>query len=391
MKRLLSVSVTAGADSTGHIAAICCRGAMAAGWDVVLAYGRGEPAADIPSFSLTDTAGMIGHGLATRLADSHGLASKVATRRLIEKIESFRPDVVHLHNIHGYYLHYPTLFEYLARTGQPVVWTLHDLWPLTGHCAYFKDCDGWQSGCRGGCPERAQYPAALFSRAARNYDLKSKYFNLPGLNLRLVGVSEWITDIARRSLLGNHPVSTIRNGIDLALLKPLAERNDECLLIGVASNWEARKGLADFARVAKELDPSWRIRLVGVPRRLEYTLPSRIERVPFLKDAHHLTLEYGNATVFANLTYADNYPLTQLEALACGTPVVAYASGGAPESIIPECGRVVAPGVDPHTLIKAIEEAARLDRADCRAHARECFSEAAMQAAYLELYENAWE
>lgn len=388
MKRLLCVSVTAGADSTGRIASQTCRGAMDAGWDVLLAYGRGAPATDVPSFSLADAAGIFLHGLATRLADRHGLASRRATARLIEKIGDYRPDVVHLHNIHGYYLHYPTLFEYLARTGIPTVWTLHDLWPVTGHCAFFKDCNGWQCGCPGHCPEKAQYPAALFSNAARNFDLKAHYFNLPGLDLRIVGVSEWTSEIARHSLLSKHPVTTIPNGIDTNVFKPLSAQEGRPILLGVASNWDARKGGADFARLAEALDSSWRIRLVGVPRRLEHHLPSRIEILPYISDTHSLAEEYARARVFANLTYADTCALTQLEALACGTPVVTYASGGAPESITPECGCVVAPGADTPSLIAAIDYAAGLDRETCRSVATENYSLPKMQAAYIKLYDH---
>ena len=387
MKRLLSVSVTGGSDSTGRIAALSCRGAMEAGREVLLAYGRGSAPADVPSVSLVDRPGMLLHGMATRLADRHGLSSKAATFRLIDTIENFSPDVIHLHNIHGYYLHYPTLFEYLARTGVPTVWTLHDVWPMTGHCAFFKDCGGWLSGCRGRCPERAAYPAALFSKSARNYDLKAKYFNLPGLNLHLVGVSEWITDIVKRSLLSQHPVSTILNGVDTDLFHPLEGPSGQRILLGVANGWEARKGASDFARLAHELDPSWRIRMVGVPSAMRHRLPSRIETVPHISDAHLLAADYARATVFANLTYDDNCPLTELEALSCGTPVVAYTSGGAPECITPQCGRVVVPGADIPTLTQAIEEAATLSRTDCRSIALKRYAVQTMQAAYLELYD----
>ncbi len=390
MRRLLSVSVTAGADATGRIAAQTCRGALDAGWEVLLCYGRGDAPADIPSFSIADRPGMILHGLATRLTDRHGLHSARATHRLIGRIESFKPDVVHLHNIHGYYLNYPLLFEYLARTGIPTVWTLHDCWAMTGHCASVRDCRRWLEGCGGHCPGRRDYPASLLlSASAANFVRKECAFNRPGLNLTIVGVSEWTSAMARQSLLRNHPIVTIPNGVDTSIFTPDAapkpSAHERPILLGVARNW-AVKGGADFARLAEDLPSHWRIRLVGLTGSEARQMPERVEVVPYIRHPRQLAAEYSQATVFANLTYADTCALTQLEAMACGTPVVAYATGGAPESVTPLTGRVVAPGSDNATILQAIAEAATLNPADCRSHALSRYSLRAMQSAYTTLY-----
>lgn len=384
--RVLCVSVTAGDDSTGRIANQICEGIIKEGGQALLVYGRGRPADAVPCYKMATLPEVLFHVAYTRLTDRHGLASAHATRRLIRKIEEFKPDVVHLHNIHGYYVNYPILFNYLAEQHIPAVWTLHDCWAFTGHCAYFRDCEGWRNGCTMNCPRKNSYPSSLRSASGTNYASKLAHFSQQGLHLTGIGVSDWITRIAGETTLKGIPLTTIHNGVDTEIFHPGAVKVPEHpILLGVARKWEERKGLDDFVRLADCLPGHWRIRLVGIPAKLQKKLPERIEAVPYVDSVTDMATEYASATVFANLTYADAFPLTNLEALACGTPVVTYRSGGAADAITGECGRVVEPGCDMTTLTKAIIEAAALDRRKCRSHAVSNYSLEKMQKNYYDL------
>jgi hypothetical protein len=115
------------------------------------------------------------HLTKTRIFDTHGFGSKITTKSFINELEKLNPDVIHLHNIHGYYLHIELLFEYLKKSNKPVVWTLHDCWSFTGHCAYFEydGCEKWKLGCNS-CPQKNSYPSSLVIDNSHGNYLKKK-------------------------------------------------------------------------------------------------------------------------------------------------------------------------------------------------------------------------
>lgn len=338
MKYLFLNSV-AGYASTGRIAAEKCRELMKEGHDCVLAYGRGAAnCADIPTIRIGSDWDCRRHALRNRLLDDQGFGSRAATRRFLEKVREYDPDVIWLHNIHGYYLHIGLLFDYLRHCGKKIYWTLHDCWSFTGHCAYFDfaGCDRWKTGCHD-CPQKGTYPASLLRDNSRqNYEKKKVLFtNIP--NLTLITPSRWLAELVQESFLREYPVEVVYNTINTDIFKPtpgdFRQRyalEKKKIVLGVASVWEERKGLRDFVKLAECLPENYKIVLVGVE---EQTLPNTILALPRTNSAEALAKIYSAADVFVNPTYEDNYPTVNLEARACGTRVVSYATGGCAETL----------------------------------------------------------
>lgn len=403
MPRLLQINVTANSGSTGRIAEGIGRLAMADGFESTIAYGRGDGGGSASQLlRIGSTADVIAHGLLTRLTDRHGLGSAAATRRLVAEMERMQPDIIHLHNIHGYYLNYRLLFDFLAGSGIPVVWTLHDCWPMTGHCAYFsrKGCGLWREGCHD-CPLHRSYPGSLLAdRSRRNFADKKAAFGAVE-NMTIVGVSDWLHSIAAESFLGHYPALTIRNGIDLGAFSPgTAEDNAatraalgigcrEKMLLGAANVWTANKGLDDFIRLSRRLPDGVRTVLVGLTRRQLRSLPRNIIGLEHTADCTRLAALYSAADVFVNPSWEDSLSMTNIEAAACGTPVASYDSCGMPETLSEATGIAVARG-DVGALAAAAIELCGRDRRQtaeaCRSHAAAHFDAGRCFAAYIELY-----
>lgn len=342
---LLQINVTANWGSTGRIAEDIGKLAIKEGWKSWIAYGRGKPISSSNLIRIGNDLDMRFHALQSRIFDNHGLASKKTTNQFIKSIEQIKPDLIHLHNIHGYYLNYPILFNYLKKWGGPVVWTLHDCWPFTGHCAYYDyaECNKWQTHCES-CPQLRSYPASFLSdRSFKNFDQKIKSFcNLP--NLTFVPVSDWLKNELSKSFLKQYPAITIHNGIDLSQFHQVDVFNKDKntkIVLGVASVWDRRKGLAEFEKLRTLLPPEYVIILVGLSQDQISHLPLGITGIRRTESIEQLVYLYNMADVFANPTLEDNFPTTNLEALACGTPIVTYNTGGSPESIDFETGKVV--------------------------------------------------
>jgi len=349
MYTLLQINTALGRGSVGALVARIGAAASAEGWRSVVAHGRRyvAPAVSaVESVVIGSRADEMVHLAASRLLDRHGLASRRATRRLVELIRrDIRPDVVHLHNLHGYYLNYPELFGCLAEADVPVVWTLHDCWSFTGHCGFYDaaGCRRWLRGC-GECPCRRVYPASCgLSRSAANFRLKRRLFTSLGDRLTLVTPSRWLAAEVGRSFMQGTRTVTIPNGIDLSEFTPVAAKVPRSVL-GVAMPWTAAKGLDDFSELRRLLPAEYEITLVGLSAAQLRRLPRGIRGVGRISDPRALAREYSRAGVYVNLTYQDNYPTVNLEALACGTPVVTYASGGSPEAVTADTGAVVPTG-----------------------------------------------
>jgi glycosyltransferase involved in cell wall biosynthesis len=318
------------------------------------------------------------------------LGSAHATRQLINFLRNQRFDVIHLHNLHGYYLNYPILFDFLRDAGTSTIWTFHDNWPITGHCSNFErvDCQKWRSGCHA-CPLTSAYPKALIDKSPRNYALKSRVFT--GIErLTIVTPSHWLADKVAGSFLKQYNRLTIPNGIDLRAFQPCDAKSSRPLVLGVASVWPPSKGLADFTRLRTLLPPDYRIVLIGLSKQQIATLPKGIEGIRRTERIAELAQWYSRASVFVNPTYSDNFPTTNLEALACGTPVVTYQTGGSPESLSPSTGASVKAG-NIEELAAQIREWVALSspelHATCRAHAEASYSAHDRFSEYLKAYE----
>lgn len=349
--KIFQINTVCGIGSTGRIAVDISHVLEKAGHESCIAYGRGGAPKDVESYRIDSAWEVYAHAFFSRLTDRQGLYSTAATKRLIQKIKEYNPDIIHLHNIHGYYLNYDVLFRFLSAYNKPVVWTLHDCWPFTGHCAYFDfvHCDKWKEGCYH-CPQKSSYPASCFlDRSRKNYDLKKALFTKVE-KLCIVTPSHWLAGLVKESFLGKYPVKVIHNGIDLHIFKPTSSnfRRENGLegykiILGVASPWTPRKGLSDFIKLSKMMDDHTRIVLVGLSDRQIKKLPPHIIGIKRTNNPQELAGLYTTADVFFNPTYEDNYPTTNLESLACGTPVVTYNTGGSPESV-GENGAVVDKG-----------------------------------------------
>lgn len=402
MKRLLQINITANWGSHGKIAEGIGRLVMAHGWESVIAYGRWSNSSQSRLYHIGSMMDERWHCVAARLLDNQGLMSRGATARLIAYINNYRPSLIHLHNIHGYYLHYPMLFEYLSRADIPVVWTLHDCWAFTGHCAHYiyAGCEKWQTHCCH-CSQIDAYPKSYFmDRSARNYDLKRAAFTSVS-RLTIVPVCQWLKGEVARSFLKDLPTHLIYNGIDLDAFRPNADKEvarrkygipaDKHLVLGVASNWY-RKGLEDFFLLRRSLSDDYAVAVVGL-NRVEEEKARRhgLISIRRIGDVGELTSLYTLADVYCNLTWEDNFPTTNLEAMACGTPVVTYRTGGSPEVITPETGIVVDRG-DVEGMVQAVRIIVNNGKdgygCACRQHIRDNYDQSQRFAEYLHLYES---
>lgn len=322
---------------------------------------RGERFPDT-YYRIGGAVGKTAHIVLAKLTGCHGRYSRFATYQLIRKIRQANPDVIHLHNIHGWYLNWKMLFDFLKNADIPVVWTLHDCWAFTGHCPHFMavGCEQWEEGCYE-CPLYKLYPGCLFDDSKKQYALKRQCFTgVP--NLTIVTPSQWLAGLVKQSYLKEYDTVVINNGIDLRKFKPRASDfrkkyglQDKCVLLGVAFDWSARKGIDDIKQLAKDLPQEFAIVLVGVSEAIAKALPGRIIAIACTQNQEQLAEIYSAADLFVNPTLEDNFPTVNMEALACGTPVITYQTGGSPESLTEECGRVV-PYHDYNALKNAVLE-----------------------------------
>jgi putative colanic acid biosynthesis glycosyltransferase len=322
------------------------------GHECVLAAGREKPMEGMDVIKIGTPLSKYWHLFVSRVFDAHGLASKVATKKIIRKIEEYNPDLIQLHNLHGYYLNYKYLFEYMKSNNTPVVWTLHDCWGFTGHCAHFDyiKCEKWKQRCYK-CPQQKMYPKSIMIDAsARNYDEKKKSFiGVP--NMTIITPSVWLASQVKESFLKDYPIKVIYNGLDLKLFKPtngnFKQRNnlsDKIIVLGVAQVWGERKGFKYFIEMASRLDDKFKLVMVGLSDKQMKYLPDQILGVPHTTNTQELIEIYSAADIFVNPTLEDTFPTTNLEALACGTPVITFDTGGSVESIDESCGLIVKQG-----------------------------------------------
>ena len=407
MKKLLQINpVVRENTSTGKIMRALGELAMDAGWASYIAYSRARDGVPAHSSQLVPVGNKLDlgiHWLATRLLDAHGLASRRATRQLIRHIREIDPDIVHIHNVHGYFLNYPLLCRFLAQRGKPVLWTTHDCWLFTGHCYHYSaaGCDRWKTGCHD-CPQKSAFPKSwLRDRSRRNWeDKRAAFAGIP--TLRLVAVSQWMKGELAQSFLRDVPCQVISNGIDLQTFRPRPEEAVPVrkrhgiaaphFYLAVASLWLPEKGLSDLAGLAGRLAADEQLVLVGrMSEEQRASLPREVITIARTEDAGALAALYTAADALVNPTWQDNYPTVNLEAIACGTPVVTYRTGGSVESVTPDTGIVVEQG-DVAGLADALhrirEKGKEAFSRPCREYALAHFSKEDRFKDYISLYEN---
>ena len=373
MKRLLLVNSVCGTGSTGKIVARIAAEYEAQGWEVQIGDGQYAPVPESCRKWAVPIGNMLErriHQVLTRFLDWHAdrICSYFATRRFLRWAEGWKPDVLWIHNIHGYYLNYELLFKWIKRHPEmEVKWTLHDCWSFTGHCSYFtmSGCDKWRTGCCGKCVEKGQYPKSWgLSAAKSNWERKRRAF-CGVKKMMLITPSKWLADLTRESFLKEYPVEVVHNTIDTSVFKPtpgdVKKRlgvEDKKLILGVASTWDRRKGLQDFYRLRELLDDRCAIVLVGLTPKQIKALPKGIVGIERTNSAQELAELYSAADWFFNPTREDNYPTVNLEAVACGCRVTTYDVGGSAETVEGCRDAIVLRGADksPEGFVRAMNE-----------------------------------
>ena len=361
--KILQINSVCGVGSTGRIATDLYKVIEEAGHECVIAYGRGTAPEGIKTIKIGTNFDNYMHVAKTRIFDKHGFGSTKATKEFIKKVEEYDPDVIHLHNIHGYYINTEILFEYLKRANKKVVWTLHDCWAFTGHCSHFDyiGCDKWKNGCKK-CPQKNEYPSSKIADASEfNYEKKKELFTSVKY-MTIVTPSKWLAGLVKESFLGKYEVIVINNGIDLDVFKPTESDfrekyglQDKKIILGVASVWTERKGVNTFIELSEKLDDNFKIILVGVNKKQKSMLPKNVIGITRTNNVKELAEIYTVADVFVNPTLEEVMGLTNVEALACGIPVITFDSGGSVECIDESSGKIVTKG-DIDKLIKYINE-----------------------------------
>lgn len=316
---------------------------------VTFSAPKDEPAPKCHRYFGTKTENLV-HRCFSVFTGISGTGSVRGTKALLAELEVFQPDVLHLHNLHGWFINLPMLFDFIRRHNIKTVWTLHDCWGFTAQCSHFsmEKCEKWKSGCYR-CPRYRLYPYTYVDRTRKMWKLKKKWFS--GVkDLTIVTPSQWLAGLVKQSFLGEYPVQVIHNGIDLSVFQPTESDfrqtyhipEDVCILLGVASSWTYRKGLDVFAELANRLDPkAYQIVLVGTDDRFTRELPENILCFHRTESPQELAKIYTAADLFINPTREEVLGLVNIEALACGTPVLTFDTGGSPECIDEICGSAV--------------------------------------------------
>lgn len=397
MPTLLQLDTCLGVGSTGKIAEIIGGLAKKSGWDSYLCHGsRFVRKSSLSSFQMGSKLDEYGHYVLSRVFDQHGLGSCGPTRGLINHLEEIKPDVVQIHNIHGYYANYKMLFKYLAEKGIPTVMTMHDFWLMTGHCAYInKSCERWKTGC-GKCPRLGEYPASLLDRTQKNWSLKKDLFELFNHDrLVIVPVSYWLEGYAKQSLLGECKIHTIQNGVNTKLFKPyegehsgLYNRIDwkKFTIITVADRWTDANGFNDIIALGKSLPDGMQILMVGLNDQQMQGLPDKIVGIGHTDNVEQLIELYTAADVLFNASREVTFGLVTAEAMACGTPAIVFRNTAGEEIVDGNTGYVIDAIGEIPDLVYACREKAEVYKQSCRERIVDKFDSIKQYSKYIDLY-----
>lgn len=360
--KVIQINTVFNTGSTGKITAALYQLSLDNDIEPLVAYGRGSTPTEhsVNGYLIGSKIDFFNHVLYNFFTGKNGFASKKKTIKFLEWLDIQKPDIIHLHNIHGFYIHVGLLFDYIKAHNIPVIWTLHDCWPFTGHCAFFDyiNCEKWKTHCKSCEIYRTNYPYSIFKdNSYENYELKKTSFTgVP--NMTIVTPSQWLAKKVKLSFLSEYPIKVINNGIDLNIFKPtnsdiipLAKTlHNYKILLGVANVWDKRKGLDYFIELSKEFNSKngYHIVLIGLSKKQCYEINkfsnNQITCLARTNKQSELAAWYSVAHLYINPTLEDNFPTTNLEALACGTPVITFNTGGSPESLTEATGKVVRQG-----------------------------------------------
>ena len=400
MPKILQITIDGNIGSTGRIAEAIGIFAMERGWVSYIAHGRFARPSNSKIIKIGTATDVWTHGMQTRLFDMHGLGTKSSTIKFINQVKDIKPDVIHLHNIHGYYINMEVLFNYLSKTTIPLIWTFHDCWAFTGHCSHFDfvGCEKWKTECHH-CPQKRDYPASyFFDRSRKNFQLKKELFtSVP--DMTIVSVSKWLDNVVSESFLSHISREVIYNGVDIDIFNPVTDRDkvkeklaigNGLMILGVAGVWPKQKGLKDFIKLSEVISKEDSIVLVGLNELQINSLPPNIIGIARTENQQELKDLYATADVFLNLSVEETFGLTTAEALSCGTPAIVYNSTACPELVDAETGFVVKRN-DIDALLAAVNTVRQNGKAfysaACRNRAIKLFNQNERFNDYIDLYE----
>lgn len=394
--KVLLINTFIGATSTGNLTYDIYKTNLYEGNECVIAYGRLDKKNCPNSYRISNKIDYTLHGLWTRITDLNGLGSPFATQKFIKFMEEYQPDIIHLHNLHGYYLNLPLFFDYLKKKDIPVVWTFHDCWPFTGHCPYYSNiqCEKWQTQCYK-CPKKREHPASYFlDNSKYNYNMKKNLFTKLD-RMVITPVSNWLSSEVKKSFFNECDIRTVYNGVDLERFKPIKSiyfrekygLENKKILLGVAINWVESKGLRDFISLSEIIDDEYCIVLIGLDREQRKGLPKNIVGLGRTDSIEELVEIYSAADVFVNPSREETFGMVTAEAMACGTPAVVYNATASPELVDKETGIIAQVG-DVEGLYDAIKKIDKTDMKEaCIARAKKLFDKQQNQKQYLAIYE----
>ena len=343
---IAQINATCGAGSTGKICISVSELLSENGAENYIFYSSGS--SDYPlGIKYANEIAIKMQTLVSRISGNYGFEARSITERLIKELERISPNIIHIHNIHSHSCNLEILFNYIRKNNIKTYWTFHDCWAFTAYCPYFDifECDKWKTGCKK-CPQIKQY-SWFFDRSEYLYNKKKSV--IEGTDLTIITPSQWLAGLVKESFFKDYPVKVINNGIDLNVFKPTDSDfrkkhnlENKYMVLGVAFGWGKRKGLDVFCELAKRLDNKrYQIVLVGTNDDVDKLLPKNIISIHRTQNQHELAEIYTAADLFVNPTREENYPTVNMEAIACGTPVVSFRTGGSPEILDATCGSVV--------------------------------------------------
>jgi glycosyltransferase involved in cell wall biosynthesis len=343
--KVVQINVTCGVGSTGKICLAVSRLLNGKGVENYILFSEEDSDYEY-GIKYADKLSIKLQALKSRVLGNYGFNSKALTKKLIAKLEEIQPDIVHLHNLHGHGCNLEMLFGYLRKNNIKLYWTFHDCWAFTGYCPHFDmiGCNKWQIQCYD-CPQKGAY-SFFFDKSDKLYNKKKELFS--DLDLTIITPSQWLKGLVKKSFLKDYEVRVINNGIDLDVFKPSESDfreahglKDEFLILGVAFNWDERKGIDVFSDLAGTLPKDCRIVLVGTNENTRKLLPSDVIAIDRTENQQQLAEIYSACDLFVNATREDTFPTVNIESLACGTPVLTFATGGSAEIIDSTCGMAV--------------------------------------------------
>lgn len=396
--RILQINNVYDVGSTGRIATDIYKTLKQHGHDGYIAYGYDYNHGQyVDSYRIESIPILKFSILLTRVFGKHGYYNQFGTKKLINWIDAIKPDVIHLHNIHGHYINIELLFRYFKKINIPIVWTLHDCWSFTGHCAYFDmlGCDKWKNGC-GSCKGLNNYPFTwFFDRTKEIFENKKRLFTSLD-EMVIVTPSKWLANLTTQTFLNRYPIKVINNGIDLDIFKPTDSNFREKyqlkgkkIVLAMANGFEKRKGIDYIVELAKNLSDNYKIVLVGLIKRQMDLVPENCIGIMNTNNTNEIAEIYSVADVFINPTLEDNFPTTNIEALACGTPVITFKTGGSPESVDETVGAVVEKGNLKElkaAILKICEVGKDYYSSNCRNRALDKYSKVERYDEYIRLY-----